>query len=119
MTDQCGTPAYIAPEILKDKGYEGFAIDVWSAGVVLYAILYGTVPFKANNMAELQNLIVNSELTLDDGVSKEAKDLLTRVLDKNPITRISVDGILQHTWMRDAKDTVELFTSAEKNYMRT
>jgi len=53
MTEQCGTPAYIAPEILVDKGYEGFAIDIWSAGVVLFAMLYGTVPFKANNMTEL------------------------------------------------------------------
>lgn len=53
MTEQCGTPAYIAPEILVDKGYEGFTIDIWSAGVVLFAMLYGTVPFKANNMTEL------------------------------------------------------------------
>jgi 5'-AMP-activated protein kinase catalytic alpha subunit len=53
MTEQCGTPAYIAPEILRDKGYFGFKVDIWSAGVVLYAMLYGTVPFKANNMTEL------------------------------------------------------------------
>jgi serine/threonine protein kinase len=53
MNEQCGTPAYIAPEILMDKGYSGFSADLWSAGVVLYAMLYGTVPFKANNMSEL------------------------------------------------------------------
>ena len=54
MTEQCGTPAYIAPEILRDQGYHGFAVDIWSAGVVLFAMLYGTVPFKAPNMTELQ-----------------------------------------------------------------
>lgn len=80
-------------------------------------MLYGTVPFKANNMAELQNLILTSDLTLAEGISKEAKDLLTRILDKNPASRISVEGILQHAWMRDAKERVELFTGAEKNYM--
>ena len=51
ITDQCGTPAYIAPEILEDQGYYGFAVDIWSSGVVLFAMLYGTVPFKAENMS--------------------------------------------------------------------
>ena len=58
LTDQCGTPAYIAPEILENKGYEGPQVDLWSSGVVLYAMLSGTVPFKANNLSELQSLIM-------------------------------------------------------------
>ena len=85
MTEQCGTPAYIAPEILRDKGYTGFAVDIWSAGVVLYAMLYGTVPFKANNMSELQKLIIKAKYTLkEDGVSEEARNLLTGLLEKDP-----------------------------------
>jgi len=54
LFDQCGTPAYIAPEILSERGYEGGSVDLWSAGVVLFAMLYGNVPFKGNNMKELQ-----------------------------------------------------------------
>ena len=46
MREQCGTPAYIAPEIIRNKGY-GLNVDLWSTGVVLFAMLYGTVPFKA------------------------------------------------------------------------
>ena len=53
LFDQCGTPAYIAPEIINGDGYEGGTVDLWSAGVVLYTLLYGNVPFKGANMKEL------------------------------------------------------------------
>ena len=85
MSEQCGTPAYIAPEILLDKGYDGFACDIWSTGVVLYAMLYGTVPFKASNMSELQKMIIRGKYTLGEGISKEAKDLLQKLLERDPM----------------------------------
>lgn len=46
MHEQTGTPAYIAPEIILDEGYSGYGADIWSAGVVLYTMLYGVVPFR-------------------------------------------------------------------------
>lgn len=70
MHEQCGTPAYIAPEIIRDKGYEGFKADIWSAGVVLFAMLYGTVPFKANNMTDLHKLIMKARYNLKDEISE-------------------------------------------------
>ena len=48
LFEQCGTPAYIAPEIVQDMGYKGPPVDIWSAGICLFAMLYGNVPFKAN-----------------------------------------------------------------------
>jgi serine/threonine protein kinase len=89
MSEQCGTPAYIAPEILKDKGYS-FQVDIWSAGVVLYAMLYGTVPFKANNMEELHKLIVKGKYTLKDDISIEARNLLRGLLEVNPEKRLTI-----------------------------
>eukprot|EP01022_Parablepharisma_sp_SALTPOND_P008189 TRINITY_DN135349_c2_g1_i1.p1 TRINITY_DN135349_c2_g1~~TRINITY_DN135349_c2_g1_i1.p1 ORF type:complete len:1128 (-),score=119.65 TRINITY_DN135349_c2_g1_i1:2063-5362(-) len=117
MTEQCGTPAYIAPEILRDRGYEGFAVDIWSAGVALYAMLYGTVPFKANNMKELHKLIMKGKYTLKEEVSKEARDLLTRLLECDPYKRINIPEILAHEWMQGIADSISLFTEQERELL--
>jgi serine/threonine protein kinase len=98
MTEQCGTPAYIAPEILRDKGYEGYGADIWSAGVVLYAMVYGTVPFKASSMSELHRLIIRGQYTLKDDVSVDVRDLLGRMLESDPRRRINIPQIFCHRW---------------------
>ncbi len=71
IKEQCGTPAYIAPEIISDTGYKGFYSDHWSLGVLLYSMLCGTVPFKAANMEELHKLIkagkVSYPVTMSEG----------------------------------------------------
>jgi 5'-AMP-activated protein kinase catalytic alpha subunit len=58
--EQCGTPAYVAPEIMKDQGYNGFKSDVWSLGIILFALVCGTLPFKANALPELRDCIIKS-----------------------------------------------------------
>ena len=69
IQEQCGTPAYLAPEIIIDKGYEGFFVDVWSLGVLLFAMLCGTVPFKASNLEDLHKLILKGEFTFPNELS--------------------------------------------------
>jgi serine/threonine protein kinase len=90
MYEQSGTPAYIAPEIIKDKGYKGFKADLWSAGVVLFAMLYGTVPFKANNMKDLHKQIIEARYNLKDEITSEAKDLIKCLLNPDPNTRHTI-----------------------------
>lgn len=72
MYEQSGTPAYIAPEIIKNEGYRGFKADLWSAGVVLFALLFGTVPFKANNMKDLHQQILQARYNMKEEISEEA-----------------------------------------------
>ena len=101
IKEQCGTPAYIAPEIIADEGYEGFFADIWSLGVVLYAMLCGTVPFKASNMKELHVLIKKGDYKFPVSLSEEAKDLVKKMLILNPADRVSIPEILSHPWVKD------------------
>ena len=116
MTEQCGTPAYIAPEIIREKGYEGYAVDMWSAGVVLFAMLYGTVPFKAGSMKELHQVILRGKFNMKDDISEEARDLLSKILQPNPIMRIGERDILLHPWMNGIEE-VEMFTPEENKFI--
>jgi MAP/microtubule affinity-regulating kinase len=101
MLEQCGTPAYIAPEILLNKGYEGFGVDVWSAGVVLYAMLSGTVPFKGSNIKELHNLIISGNYPIIKDISNNAAHLIKNILEIDPKKRITTENILCHPWLID------------------
>ena len=89
--EQCGTPAYLAPEIIKDVGYEGFTADIWSLGVLLYAMVQGTVPFKAQNISDLHKLILKGEFEFPvTTVSQEVKDLVKRMIVLDPSKRIGI-----------------------------
>ncbi|CDW78816.1 UNKNOWN [Stylonychia lemnae] len=119
MREQCGTPAYIAPEIIRDKGYQGFKADIWSAGVVLYAMLYGTVPFKANNMQDLHKLILKAKYNLKDEISEEAKDLLRKMLELDVSQRLTIKQVLSHPWMQDIDENLIMFNEQELEVVKT
>lgn len=111
MTEQCGTPAYIAPEILKDKGYSGCKVDVWSAGVCLYAMLVGTVPFKGAGMHELHDLIINGKYEIKDNkISESARDLIQKLLQVDVRKRLSACEVLSHPWLKDCQEEIDIFT---------
>ena len=108
LREQCGTPAYIAPEILRDRGYSGFTVDMWSVGVVLFAMLYGSVPFKANNMNELHSLIIKGKYTLKEDISADSRELLRGLLEKDPSKRLTTAQVLNHKWLIGIDDNCKL-----------
>lgn len=100
VREQCGTPAYIAPEVIGNEGYQGFYIDHWSLGVLLYAMLTANVPFKAKNMEELLEVIKTKKVAFPVKISENAMDLIKSLLRLNPIERLSIPEILSHAWMQ-------------------
>jgi len=116
IKEQMGTHAYLAPEILLNKGYD-FGVDIWSAGVVLYAMLGGVLPFKSNDNNELNELIVKGQFNPIKNISPEATNLIRSILEVNPKKRISIKDILNHPWLINVDlnfwKTQNLFTNAE------
>ena len=84
--------------------------------MVLYAMLYGAVPFKASNMNELHKQVVKCKPTYKDEISKSALDLLQGILTKDPRERLTEEQILEHAWMQDRPaKKVNVFTDSEKD----
>lgn len=77
IQEQCGTPAYLAPEVIADEGYHDFTVDIWSLGILLYAMVCGTVPYKGANLSELHEAILNRKIAFPQEVSEEVKDLVS------------------------------------------
>jgi len=104
MQTPCGTPGYIAPEVLRMKGY-GKECDVWSLGVIIYILLCGFPPFYADNDAQLYEKIKRGEYEFLrpywDPISENAKDLIRRMLTVDPKRRITCTDALQHPWLKD------------------
>ncbi|OMJ94961.1 hypothetical protein SteCoe_1824 [Stentor coeruleus] len=98
VNEQCGTPAYLAPEIIADLGYEPFYVDIWSMGVLLYAMLSASVPFKAKNMPDLHKVILRGKYEIPEYFSLEVTDLLSKMLIPVPQMRISLEDMKLHAW---------------------
>ncbi|XP_071920541.1 CBL-interacting serine/threonine-protein kinase 23-like isoform X5 [Coffea arabica] len=82
----CGTPNYVAPEVINNKGYDGAKADLWSCGVILFVLMAGYLPFEESNLLSLYKKIFKAEFTCPPWFSSSAKRLVKRILDPNPQT---------------------------------
>lgn len=103
LTSTVGTPAFLAPETLSEtrKNFSGKALDVWAMGVTLYCFVFGQCPFMDERILSLHHKIKNQlvELPEQRDVSEDLKDLLLKMLNKNPETRITVPEMKVHPWV--------------------
>ena len=96
----CGSPFYAPPEMLKGELYRGFGVDIWSVGIVLYAMICGFLPFEGEDNNILFQKIIDGNFSIPTHVSKQGRELLYQLLNKNPKKRITVSQIKKHPWIR-------------------
>lgn len=126
MATACGTPGYVAPEVLAQKPY-GKEVDVWSIGVISYILLCGYPPFYDENDANLFAQILKGEFEFDspywDDISAEAKEFIRKLMCVNVDNRLTCDTALQHAWITGAKGDRNIHASVseqlKKNFAKS
>ncbi|XP_063403821.1 serine/threonine-protein kinase 33-like isoform X1 [Mytilus trossulus] len=116
MQDFCGTPIYMSPEIIDNKAYSQ-QCDVWAMGVIMYSLLCGSPPFKANTEEELYEIIKKGEIDYTTNpvwntISEDAKKCIELMLRTDPAHRSSASEVLHHAWItgiqRESRNVLDL-----------
>lgn len=95
----CGTPNFISPEVAS-RGSHGLEADVWGLGCLLYTLLVGTPPFDTQAVRSTLTRVVMASYELPTHLSREAKDLINALLQKNPKDRLRLEQILEHPFIK-------------------
>ncbi|KAK8479712.1 hypothetical protein V6N13_015560 [Hibiscus sabdariffa] len=110
----CGTPAYVAPEVLARKGYEAAKVDIWSCGVILFVLMAGYLPFQDQNIMAMYKKIYKGEFRCPKWFSPELVRLLTKLLDTNPETRITIPEIMERRWFKKGFKHIKFYIEDDK-----
>ena len=104
LETSCGSPHYAAPEIAKGIKYDGVRADTWSCGAVLYVMLCGSLPFGTGSedeqIANVLREVLRGKVYYPDALSTEAVDIIVRMLQQNPMKRISIEQMWRHPLLR-------------------
>lgn len=112
----CGTPAYVAPEILAKKGYDGAKVDIWSCGIILYVLNAGYLPFNDPNLMVMYRKIYKGDFRCPKWTSPDLRRFISRLLDTNPETRITVDEIIRDPWFKQGYKEVKFQFHTELDF---
>ena len=125
LKTKCGSPSYAAPEIISKPNYNGFKIDVWCCGIILYAMLCGYLPFDGDDDAQNNNVklfqnILECEPELPDFLSNISKDLIMRILNPDPDKRITIEQIKKHPFYLKGKSLCSIdYSLKEQEIIKT
>ena len=116
LSTPCGSPCYASPEMVAGKKYDGMKIDVWSTGIILFAMLCGYLPFEDKNNDKLFDKILECKVEYPDFLSEDPKDLINKILVVDPDKRITIDEIKKHRYyLKGEKFFNEIFTIKQIN----
>ena len=107
LSTPCGSPCYASPEMVGGKKYNGFKIDIWSTGIILYAMLCGYLPFEDKDNDVLFEKILECKLIFPKYITEISKDLMQKILVTNPEERITIPEIKNHPFYLKGKDLFE------------
>jgi serine/threonine protein kinase len=97
-----GTPAFMSPELWESETHPGPPVDIWAMGVTLYVMLFNSQPFVGKNEFLLMSAIQESEVSYPADIDPILKDLFVRMFDKNPVTRITMNQLMEHPWVSNS-----------------
>ncbi|XP_076313286.1 serine/threonine-protein kinase BRSK2-like isoform X5 [Tachypleus tridentatus] len=98
LETSCGSPHYACPEVIRGEKYDGRRADVWSCGVILYALLVGALPFDDDNLRQLLEKVKRGVFHIPHFVPPECQDLLRGMIEVNPEKRMKLADVLRHPW---------------------
>ena len=98
LSTSCGSPSYAAPEMLNSKEYDGSKVDIWSSGIILFAMICGYLPFEDKDKDNLYKKIQAGVFSIPSFVSEQARDLIQRILVTDPTKRMTIHHIKNHPW---------------------
>ena len=114
-TTMCGTPIYLAPEIIKEEGHNE-KVDIWCVGVLLFELTTGCLPFKGNDLDSLKKNILSLNISWPKDISLDAKNLIMKILKLDPELRISFEDMLQHPFFtKHLKNPLQYLIKPDKD----
>jgi len=100
LKTRCGTPNYVAPEVIFSDGYKGPSVDVWSAGCILYVMFTASLPFDAPTLPELARKISTANISYPNSIPAQVRDLLRHIIVPKPEDRYTIADIKNHPWFK-------------------